>query len=219
MTAPKTKPTVPKLDLRKQYKELYSPSAREVAVVDVPELQFIWLDGRLPPGVGPSDSESFREAMSAMYGVAYGLKFMSKLREDDPIDFTVMAMEGLWSVESGAFDWNRREPWLYSLIMLQPDHISDAMFEKAVHDAGVKRPNPVLSEIRFERWKEGPAIQIMHIGPYSAEPATIEKMDAFAEAHGYELHGRHHEIYLGDPTRAKPENLKTILRHPIKCEV
>jgi len=216
MTAAKTKPTVRKLDLRKQYRELYSPSARSVAVVDVPELQFIWLDGRLPAGVGPSDSESFREAMNAMYGVAYGLKFMSKLREDDPIDFKVMAMEGLWSTDSGGFDKKPREPWLYSLIMLQPDHISRAMFEEAVHDAGVKRPNPVLGDIRLERWKEGPAIQIMHIGPYSTEPATIEKMDAYAEEHGYELHGRHHEIYLGDPTRAKPENLKTILRHPIK---
>lgn len=216
MAEPTSKRKVPKLDLRKRYKELYSPSAKQVAVVDVPELQFIWLDGRLPAGVVPSDSDSFREAMNAMYGVAYGLKFMSKLREVDPIDFTVMAMEGLWSTESGGFDWNRSEPWQYSLIMVQPDHITGAMFEEAVHTAAVKKPNRVLDDIRLERWREGPAIQIMHIGPYATERATIAEMDAFAEANGYELHGRHHEIYLGDPTRAKPENLKTILRHPVR---
>jgi hypothetical protein len=216
MTRTNTKAGVPKLDLRRQYKELYSPSAKEVAVVDVPEIQFIWLDGSIPAGVGPSDSESFRDAMGAMYGVAYGLKFISKLREENPIDFTVMAIEGLWSTESGEFDWDWREPSLYSLIMMQPDHITSSMFETAVADAGAKRLNPFLDEIRLERWREGSAIQIMHIGPYADEPATLEKMDAFAEDNGYELHGRHHEIYLGDPTRAKPENLKTILRHPIK---
>lgn len=216
MAPSRTTAQIPKLDLRKQYKELYSPSAREASVVDVPDLLFIWLDGRLPAGVGPSESESFQAAMGAMYGVAYGLKFTSKLRDHDPIDFTVMAMEGLWSTESGEFDWDRNEPWIYSLIMLQPEHITKAMFEEAVSEAAAKRPNPALADIRLRRWKEGPAIQIMHVGPYATERSTIEKMDAFAEADGYELHGRHHEIYLGDPARAKPENLKTILRHPIR---
>jgi hypothetical protein len=216
MAGTKTKQEIPKLDLRRQYKELYMPSAKEVTTVDVPEFQFIWLDGIIPAGVGPSDSESFRNAMGAMYGVAYGLKFMSKLRADNPIDFTVMAMEGLWSTESGEFDWDWKEPSLYSLLMMQPEHITQSMFEAAVADASAKRPNPLLDEIRLQRWREGAAIQIMHIGPYADEPATLEKMDAFAEENGYELCGRHHEIYLGDPTRAKPEKLKTVLRHPIR---
>lgn len=216
MANSKTKKEIPKLDLRREYKELYSPSAKKVSVVDVPELQFIWLDGSIPAGVGPSDSVSFRDAMSAMYGVAYGLKFMSKLREEEPIDFAVMAMEGLWSTESGEFDWDWKEPSLYSLLMMQPDHITSSMFEAAVADAADKRPSPILDDIRLQRWREGSSIQIMHIGPYADEPATLQRMDAFAEENGYELHGRHHEIYLGDPTRAKPENLKTILRHAIK---
>jgi hypothetical protein len=216
MAKGKTKNEIPKLDLRKQYKELYAPSAKEVAVVDVPEFQFIWLDGTLPAGVGPSGSELFRDVVGAIYAVAYGLKFMSKLREHDPIDFTVMALEGLWSTESGEFDWEWTEPSLYSLLLMQPDHITPSMLEATVSDAAAKRPNPFLDEIRLRRWREGPSIQTMHIGPYADEPATIERMDAFARQNGYELHGRHHEIYLGDPTRAKPENLKTILRHPIK---
>ncbi len=211
--------TVPKLDLRKQYKEFYLPSAKKVVLVDVPEFLFVALDGVVDAGVRPSDSESFRDSMGAMYGVGYGLKFMSKLRPDDPVDFTVMAMEGLWSTESGSkFDFDWREPSLYTLLMMQPDHITRAMFERAVSDLREKAPNPALDRIRLERWREGVSVQIMHIGPYADEPATLDKMDAFADENGYEFHGRHHEIYIGDPTRSKPENLKTVLRHPVKAE-
>lgn len=212
-----TKPKVPKLDLGKQYKEYYLPSAKEVALVDVPEFLFVVLDGAVEAGVRPGDSEAFRDAMGAMYRVGYGLKFMSKLRNDDPIDFTVMAVEGLWSTESGAkfaFDW--REPSLYTLLMMQPDHITSEMFYQALADARAKQPNPMLDRIRLERWQEGTSVQIMHIGPYADEPATLEEMVAFADQHGYVFHGRHHEIYIGDPTRSKPENLKTVLRHPVK---
>jgi hypothetical protein len=212
-----TKPKIPKLDLRKQYKELYLPSAKEVVVVDVPEFLFIALDGSVEAGARPGDSESFRDAMGAMYGVAYDLKFMSKLRSDDPIDFTVMGVEGLWSTQSGVrFDFDWREPSMYTLLMMQPDHITGEMFDQAVADVRAKRDNPALDRIRLERWREGLSIQIMHIGPYADEPATLDKMDVFAEEHGYEFHGRHHEIYLGDPTRSKPENLRTVLRHPVR---
>jgi hypothetical protein len=208
---------ISKLDLRKQFKEFYMPSAKEVVLVDVPEFLFIALDGTVGAGVRPGDSEEFREAMGAMYGVAYSLKFMSKLRAEDPIDFTVMAVEGLWSTESGdKFDFDWREPSLYTLLMLQPDHITPEMFEQAVADTRAKRPGQALDRLRLERWREGPSVQIMHIGPYADEPATLDRMDAFAEEHGYEFHGRHHEIYIGDPTRSKPENLKTVLRHPVK---
>lgn len=211
-----TKTAVAKLDLRKQYKDLYSPSAKAVSVIDVPELLYLMVDGRIEVGVGPSDSESFRESMEAMYSVGYGLKFMSKLREENPVDFTVMAVEGLWSTESGEFQFgDDTDPWLYTLLMLQPEHITSEMFQEAVEKAAEKRLNPALERLRLERWEEGLSIQIMHIGPYAEEPRTISMMDEFVEEHGYRMTGRHHEIYLGDPRRAKPEKLKTILRHPV----
>jgi len=213
----KTEDNIPKLDLRKKHKDLYLPSAKEVVLVDVPEFLFIALDGVLDAGVRPGDSESFRDAMGAMYGVAYGLKFMSKLRAENPIDFKVMAMEGLWSTESGdKFDFDWREPSPYTLLMMQPDHITPEMFERVVADTQAKKPNPALDRLRLEKWCEGPAVQIMHIGPYANEPVTLDRMDVYAREHGYEMHGRHHEIYIGDPTRSKPENLKTVLRHPVK---
>ena len=212
-----SKAKIPKLDLRKQYEEFYLPPAKEVILVDVPEFLFIAVDGAVEAGVRPGDSEVFREAMGAMYGVGYSLKFMSKLRSGDPIDFTVMPIEGLWSTESGAkFDFDWRESSLYTLLMMQPDHVTSTMFEQAVADSRAKRPNPALGRIRLERWREGSSVQIMHIGPYADEPATLDKMDSFAEEHGFEFHGHHHEIYIGDPTRSKPENLKTVLRHPVK---
>jgi hypothetical protein len=214
-----SKSAVPKLDLRKEYKEFYLPSAKEVVLVDVPEFLFVALDGVVEAGVRPGDSESFRDSIAAMYGVGYALKFMSKLRPNDPIDFTVMALEGLWATESGAkFDFDWRERSLYSLLMMQPDHITPEMFHRAVADTQEKRPSPALDRIRLERWREGRSIQIMHIGPYAEEPATLAKMDSFAEENGYELHGRHHEIYIGDPNRSKPENLKTVLRHAVRLK-
>ena len=212
-----SKSKIPKLDLRRQYKRFYLPKPNEVVLVDVPEFLFVARQGTVEAGLRPGDSESFRQAMAAMYGVGYGLKFMSKLRREDPIDFTVMAVEGLWSTESGTkFDFDWREPSTYTLLMMQPDHITLEMFEQVVADTRSKRPNPTLDRVRLERWREGRAVQIMHIGPYADEPATLDKMDTFAEKHGYEFHGRHHEIYIGDPTRSKPENLKTVLRHPVK---
>ncbi len=213
----RTESEIPKLDLRRQFKEFYKPSAKEVALVDVPEFLFVALDGTVGAGVRPGESEDFSEAMGALYAVGYGLKFMSKLRTEDPIDYTVMPVEGLWSTESGSkfeFDW--REPSLYTLLMMQPDHITPTMYEQAVSEAREKGPSSALDGMRLERWREGLSVQIMHIGPYADEPATLDKMEAFAAENGHEFHGRHHEIYIGNPNRSKPENLKTVLRHPVR---
>lgn len=204
-----------KLDLRKIYKDLYKPSARHVTVVDVPELKFAMIDGSIEPGHGPSDSPAFQQALEALYGIAYTLKFMSKKRQENPIDYTVMALEGLWWVEDGEFDITRPDNWQWTAMIMQPDHITEEMFQGGLAQLRKKKPNPALDKLRFERFHEGLAIQIMHIGPYAEEPATIEKMDAFAREHGYKPHGKHHEIYLGDPRRAAPEKLKTVLRHPV----
>ncbi len=205
-----------KLDLRKKYKHLYKPSARKVEVVDVPPFKFAMIDGAIEPGHSPGDSPSFQQALEALYGISYTLKFASKLRNENPIDYTVMALEGLWWVEGGEFDITRPENWRWTAMMMQPDHITEEMHQEALAQLREKRPNPVLDKMRFETFHEGLSMQIMHIGPYSEEPATLAKMDAFARENGYTLRGKHHEIYLGDPRRAKPENLKTVLRHPIQ---
>lgn len=205
-----------KLDLRKELKAFYAPSAKQVEVVDVPCFQFLMIDGAIEPGMAPGTSPGFQEAMQALYGASYTLKFMSKQRKEDPLDYTVMALEGLWWVEDDQFDINDKDNWYYTVMILQPEHITREMFQEALQKLRKKKGDqPAFGKLRLEPFHEGLSLQIMHLGPYSTEPATLEKMHAFAELHGYTLHGKHHEIYMGDPMRALPQKLKTILRHSV----
>jgi len=205
-----------KLDLRKQYKHLYLPSANQVVIVDVPAFKFAMIDGKIEPGASPGMSPSFQQALEALYGITYTLKFASKLRKENPIDYSVMALEGLWWVEGGEFDITRPDNWSWTAMIMQPDHISEAMYQDGLEQLRKKRPNPALDKMRFETFHEGLCVQIMHIGPYAEEPATLQKMDTYARENGYRLRGKHHEIYLGDPRRSAPEKLKTVLRHPVE---
>jgi hypothetical protein len=205
-----------KLDLRKQWKHLYSPSARKVELVDVPRLKFLMIDGRIEQGKAPGTSPSFAEAMGALYSAAYTLKFMSKLRKDNPIDYPVMALEGLWWVVDGNFDITIKDNWVYTVMIMQPDHVTPKLLAETVKKAAEKKPNPSFARLRLESFREGRCVQIMHVGPYATEPATVKKMRLWAEENGYVIAGRHHEIYLGNPQRSKPEKLRTILRHPVK---
>ncbi len=206
-----------KLDLRKQLKNLYQPPAKQPVLVEVPALQFATISGELEPDVaGPGVSPVFHEAMQAMYGIAYTLKFASKKREVDAVDYPVMPLEGLWWVERGEFSFTERGNWCWKLMIMQPDHIDAAMFEDALTQVRKKRPSPALERVRLERFHEGLSAQVMHLGPYSEEQPTIERLHAFAEESGYKLRGDHHEIYLGDPRSAAPEKLKTVLRHPVE---
>ena len=210
------------LDLKKEYKHLYQPSAKKVTAVQVPRLQFAMVDGAIEKGHGPGDSPGFQEAVQALYGVSYTLKFTLKKRKTNPIDYPVMALEGLlWLTEGDVFDINIKDNWSYTLMIMQPDVITQEIFEEARMQVRRKRgDSPALSKLRLEYFEEGLCAQVMHIGPYATEPATIERMREFMNENGYRdsvgLGGRHHEIYMGDPRKANPSKLKTVLRHPIE---
>jgi hypothetical protein len=210
------------LDLRKQYKHLFQPSAKKVELVQVPRLQFAMIDGAIEKGSEPGKSPSFAEATQALYGISYTLKFMLKKRKTDPIDYPVMALEGLWWVEDGVFDITVKDNWFYTLMVLQPEVITQKIFDEGLEEVRRKRgDSPALSKLRLETFEEGLCVQTMHIGPYATEPATVERMRAFAQESGYQdcmglLGGKHHEIYLGDPRKADPAKLKTVLRHPVE---
>ena len=207
-----------KLDLRKELKTFYAPSAKKVEVVEVPALQFAMIDGAIEPGSEPGLSPAFKEALQALYGVSYTLKFMVKQRKAEPVDYPVMGLEALWWIEDGEFSIERKDNWCWRALILQPDLITPALFEEAVVQVRKKRgDSPALGQLRLEHFAEGLCMQMLHVGPYATEPATVAKMDAFAAANGYRKRGVHHEIYLGDPMRAAPEKLKTILRHPIEA--
>lgn len=211
-----------KLDLKRKLSYLYQPSAKEVEVVQVPRLQFAMIDGRIEKGQGPSTSAGFQEATQALYGIAYSLKFIFKKRRPNAIDYPIMALEGLWWVEDDMFDVAKPDNWLYTLMILQPDVITQESFEAGLAEVRRKRgDSAAVSGLRLATLEEGLCMQVMHIGPYSEEPVTIKKMQAFALEKGYadivSRRGKHHEIYLGDPRRANAAKLKTVLRHPIEA--
>jgi hypothetical protein len=209
------------LDLKKDLKYLYLPSARKIEVVKVPRLQFAMIDGAIEKGQQPGNSPGFQEATQAIYSIAYTLKFMLKKRKTNAVDYPVMALEGLWWVEDGIFDIAVKDNWCYTLMILQPEVVTPAVFEQGRAEVRRKRGETAgLAQLRLEKFEEGPCVQVMHIGPYATEPATVDRMKAFAQENGYQdrvgLGGKHHEIYLGDPRKADPAKLKTVLRHPVQ---
>ena len=200
-----------KLDLKKQYRELYLPSAKECSVVDVPELQFLMIDGH----GDPNTSDEYREALEALYAMSYTLKFLSKQTED--IDYVVMALEGLWWTDDMAdFSEDDKSAWSWTSMIMQPSHLAADHMEAAVEQVRSKKNPPALDKVRFEPFREGLSVQIMHVGPYAEEAPTIARLHRFAGDNGYQLRDKHHEIYLSDPRRAAPEKLRTVIRQPVE---
>jgi len=210
-----------KLDLKKDLKYLYAPPAKKIELVDVPSMNFLMLDGAIEPDQAPGTSPLFAENMQAIYAGAYTLKFSLKKRQENPLDYPVMALEGLWWIEDGTFDLQKPGNWKYTVMIMQPDQVTPAAFAEELAQLRKKKGDqPAFARLRMARFHEGLSVQAMHIGPYSTEPETVEKMQSFMKANGCKdlvgLGGKHHEIYLGDPRRADPSKLKTVLRHPVK---
>lgn len=200
-----------KVDLRKEFKYLYNPSAKEPEIVEVPDMKLLMVDGE----GDPNNSQTFQDAVDVLYSVSYTLKFMMK--NAGKADWTVMPLEGLWWMDDPAgFSMENKDAWKWTLMLMQPSFVTESDVREAIEQVSKKKDLPALSKLRFETLKGGPAAQIMHIGPYEAEPPTIEKLHKFVEESGHKLRGKHHEIYLGDPRRTAPEKLKTVLRHPIE---
>jgi hypothetical protein len=200
-----------KLDLKKDLKHLYFPSAQEVTVVRVPKFNYVMIDGT----GDPNTSEEFGEAVQALYSVAYTLKFM--IKKEKQIDYPVMALEGLWWTEgTDGFNAQNKSAWKWRLMILQPGVVTKAYFKRAVRDATEKKGLRAFDKIRFEPYHEGLCVQILHIGRYAEEAPTIEKLHRFARERGCEPSGKHHEIYLSDPRRVRPEKMQTALRQPIR---
>jgi hypothetical protein len=200
-----------KIDLKKEWKHLYNPSNKEPVIVDVPSMNFLMLDGH----GDPNTSQTFQDAMSTLYPLAYGLKFAVKKTQE--IDYKVMPPEGLWWVPDMAeFSPDRKDDWLWTLMIMQPVYVTSQLVEEIRAQVVKKKNPPLIDEVRFEPYYEGAAVQLMHIGPYADEAPNITRMHAFAKEHGYQLTGKHHEIYLSDVNRTAPERLKTILRQPIQ---
>ena len=204
-----------KLDLKKQFKHLYQPSAKQCSIVDVPPLNFLMIDG----SGDPNTSQDYQAALEALYAVSYALKFGVKQGKygDTPYDYPVMALEGLWWVDDMEhFSVEAKGLWHWTAMIMQPDIITPALVEAACADVAHKKNPAALSKVRFEQYHEGPSAQIMYFGPFKDEGPTIARLHAFIAASGHQLRGKHHEIYLSDFRRTAPEKLKTVIRQPLR---
>jgi len=199
-----------KIDLRKERKYLYNPSSKQIAIVDVPEMNFLMIDGQ----GDPNTSVAYRNAVEALYAVSYTLKFMVK-QGYQAVDYAVMPLEGLWWVDDMTqFSMHDKDAWKWTSMIMQPEYVTAELFQEALRQVKKKKDLPALSGMRFESFHEGQAAQILYFGPYSDEGPTIERIHRFILEQGRRLRGRHHEIYLSDPRRTAPPKLKTVIRQP-----
>jgi hypothetical protein len=202
---------VAKLDLRREYRQLYQPSAKAISEVQVPAFTFLMIDGR----GDPNTSADYAAAVEALFAVSYTAKFMVK-KAPSGQDYAVMPLEGLWWAEDmTAFQSGDRAKWCWTMMILQPPFVPEAVLRAAMAQAAEKKPLPAIHQLRIEAFEEGHCAQVLHVGPFSAEGPVIERLHAHIDAHSARR-GKHHEIYLTDIRRAAPARWKTVIRQPMR---
>jgi hypothetical protein len=196
-------------DLRRSLPELYRAGSAP-ALVDVPDLPFLRIDG----AGDPNAFAGYAEALHALYTVAYGVRFALK-KGPAAVDAPVLPLEGLWWVPDMAlFDAADKSAWLWTLQIPQAEAVTADLVARVVA-AAARKGTEGVGEVRLERFAEGRCAQVLHTGPYADEGPTIAALHAFIAERGYTLTGKHHEIYFGDPRRTAPERLRTIIRQPV----
>ncbi|MDX1315884.1 MAG: GyrI-like domain-containing protein [Eudoraea sp.] len=199
-----------KRDLKKKLKPLYQPRPTQVVTVDVPRFNFLMVDGK----GDPNTALEYKHAVEALFSLSYTLKFTIK-KGPLAIDYGVMPLEGLWWAEDMEnFGSLPKDDWLWTAMIMQPEMIDQDLVNEVTESLKKKKDLPALDKVRLEAVEEGRAAQIMHIGPFSEEGPTIQKVHEYIREMGYTNRGKHHEIYLSDIRRAAPEKWKTIVRQP-----
>ena len=200
-----------KIDFQKELKSLYNASSQPV-MVNVPAMNYLMIDGK----GDPNTSVESKEAIETLYPVAYAIKF--KFKKENDIDFGVMPLEGLWWTEDmKQFTTENKDIWQWTYMIQQPDFVTENIFKQTLEDVARKKL-PAILKLRFISLDEGLSAQIMHVGPFSEEASTIQKLHSFIKDNGYKIDGlfkKHHEIYLSDYRKTQPQKLKTIIRQPV----
>ncbi len=197
-----------KLDLLKEYKSYYN-AGKSPEIVEFDEANYLTIEG-----IGEPAGKMFVSKVEALYPLAYGIK---KICKEQDKDFGVPKLEGLWWVEGDtpALEIPRSE-WRWKLLIRMPEFITKELMFSVQPVVAKKKKNELVQKIALEKMTEGKCVQIMHIGPYSTEHKTINELMAFINAKGISVNGKHHEIYLSDPRKNKPDKMKTIIRYPVK---
>ena len=205
-------------DFKKEYKELYLPKNKP-QIVNVPKANYIAIRGQGNPN---EEGGAYQRAISVLYAVAYTLKMSYKTdyKIDGFYEYVVPPLEGFWWQDGiCGVDYSKKDEFNWISIIRLPDFITRENFDWAVKTASEKKKID-CSKAEFLTIEEGLCVQIMHIGSFDDEPASLEKMDKYLEENGYEKDFSdtrlHHEIYLSDPRKTTPDKMKTVIRHPVK---
>ncbi len=206
-------------DYKREYKEFYSPP-KKPTIVDVPPMNYIVVLGSGDPTI---EGGEYKQSIGLLYAVAFTIKMSKKgdHRIEGYFDYVVPPLEGFWWQEGATnkIGCSRKEDLRFISCIRLPDFVTREDFEWAISEATVKKEQD-FSKVEFLPMNEGLCVQCMHVGPYDSEPSTVAKMHDFAESQGYvpdfSSKRLHHEIYLSDPRRCKPEKLKTVIRHPVR---
>jgi hypothetical protein len=202
-----------KIDYKKTLKDLYLPSSKKVVEVDVPSMNYLMVDGAGEPD--PDTNPQYGQAVEALFSVSYTIKFIIK-KGGTGIDYGVLPLEGLWWADDmDDFIKGNKSRWKWTMMIMQPDLVTTDIVNNALEQVTARKNPAAIKKLRFAAFTEGKAAQILHIGPFSEEGPTVEKVHAHIIASGKNLHGKHHEIYLTDVRRAAPEKWKTVIRQPM----
>ncbi|WP_438447703.1 GyrI-like domain-containing protein [Gorillibacterium sp. sgz5001074] len=200
-----------KIDYKKVWNAYYD-AAREPKLVRVPAFAYLAVDGM----GDPNTSEDYKAAVEALYAVSYAVKFLVKKSPSGP-DYGVMPLEGLWWTDRMEdFSYDNKSIWKWTMLILQPEPVTGELVHAAMEAVKRKKELAALQRVRYEAYQEGPSVQLLHTGPYAEEAPTIGRLHDYIEQMGWELTGKHHEIYLNDPRRTAPERLRTIIRQPVR---
>jgi hypothetical protein len=199
-----------KVDLKKL--DSYKAKHNEFRIVEIPPMKYLMIDGF----GDPNSSKEFADATSALFPIAYKLKFMSK--KELGKDYTVAPLEALWWAEDMSTFTTARDKsqWSWTLLNMVPEWVTDEMFDLAKSALVKKVSAEMLAKVRLEVLDEGLCVQTLHIGSYDDEAPVLHKLHHdFIPSNGLKMHKKHHEIYFSDFRKVAPEKLKTILRQPV----
>ncbi|TFH27170.1 MAG: hypothetical protein E4G98_06385 [Promethearchaeota archaeon] len=205
-------PAVKKFDFKREFPELYKPSPKSITIVDVPVMKFLMIDRK----GDPNSSVDYKQAVECLFALSYTLKMKVIKKETPEMDYIVPPLEGLWFMDDmEKWSIENKEDWLWTMMIRIPDFVSKKQLDLAFQITQESKNPVALPKLYISNYHEGTCVQLMHFGSYNSEGPNIAKMHRYARDKGYQLTGKHHEIYLSDPRRVDPSKLKTVLRQPI----
>ncbi len=208
-------------DYKKEYKEFYLPK-KIPSIVKVPKMNYLAVRGEGNPNV---EGGEYKKSIELLYSIAFTIKmsYKTSYKIDGYFPYVVPPLEGFWWQENCQnIDFNHKENFKFISVIRLPDFVTKEDFDWAIKEASLKKGKD-FSKVEFMTYEEGECVQVLHMGSYDSEPVTIDIMHKYVKEKGYIIdinkNRLHHEIYLSDPRKCKMENLKTVIRLPIKKDI